>query len=83
MLTYHIGVVRPGYKEIEVYPDACEYLLRRFNRGFFIFFNIEKLLFQFIKFFFEIVRWDAPPPERPKIWHARRRGYLIFYLSYA
>ena len=25
---------------------------------------------------------DAPPPGRPKIWHARRRGYLIFYFSY-
>ena len=22
------------------------------------------------------------PPERPKMWHVWRRGYLIFYLSY-
>ena len=26
MLTYHVTAVRTGFKEIEVYPDACEYI---------------------------------------------------------
>ena len=33
-------------------------------------------------FFLRNVRGDGPPPERPKIRYARRRGYPIFYLSY-
>ena len=69
--------------------------LRGFNRGFSMFFNIDKLLFCFIKLYkcahkykkciiiiFKYVKGDALPPERPKIWHARRRGYFIFYFCY-
>ena len=57
--------------------------LRGFNRGFSIFFNIEKLLFCFTKLckcaHKKNVSGYAPPPERLKIWHVRGRGYLIFY----
>ena len=38
--------------------------------------------YNFLYIFFNNARGDAPPPDRPKIWHARHRGYLIFYLSY-
>ena len=53
-------------------------MLRGFNRGFSIFYNIEKLLFCFIKlckcahqykffiFFLKNVRGNAPPPVRQK-----------------
>ena len=75
------------------YDVIC--ILRGFNWGFSISLVLRNYYFVLLSYnivpistknivSFLNVRGDVPPPppERPKIWHARRRGYIIFYFCY-